>query len=357
MSITNKDFFLRIVQVMVITIKNYRTSGPISSYKFGENNEIKLIGKKNNKKIFFNSNKYNSNKHKDLTEEEKKIMKKENDLNKIDNELKKICNYFNINKMIYEASKEEIIKLYEYGKINIKSHFWKLILGLILNYTLKTKTDNCFTKEEIINYFKCDIDTLKKESIKIYPFLSNNYNNNISKETKEENKNSKNSNNININNDNLLSKYITQLQQDIYVLINKTKIKTITGISDSYDIIIIYITKNIFNIENIPSICLAGGALIFCVKLYNIQFTIVNKNKNRLDENYSMNNKEEEEKLINYIAKKCGSGINKDKLKAVYNKMIKYKNVLRDNDKYKDYLNNVFNENDEDNDNDNFFRK
>jgi len=243
--------------------------------------------------------------------------------------------------MIYEASKEEIIKLYDYGKINIRSSNWKLILGLIINYTLKNKTDNCFSKEEIKDYFKCDINTLKKESVKIYPFLTNNA---TILQKNEENKNI-----ININSENKLDKYFTQLQKDIYLLINKTKIKTITGISDSYDIISIYINNNIFNIEIIPTICLAGGSLIFCIKLYNIQFSVINKNENRLDENYSMINNEEEEKLINYISKKCGSGINKDKLKAVYHRMIKYKSILNDNGKYKNYLDNIYNENDKDN--------
>ena len=316
-----------------------RTSLPITSYKFGEDNEIKLIGKKTKNIFYKKTYKYKNNK--ELPEKEKKILKKENDLNKIDYELKKICTYFNINKMIYQASKEEIIKLYDYGKISIRSNNWKLILGLIINYTLKNKTENCFSKEEIINYFKCDINTLKKESIKIYPFLTNNA---TILEKKEENQNI-----ININNENKLDKYFNQLQKDIYILINKTKIKTITGISDSYDIISIYINNNIFNIETIPTICLAGGSLIFCVKLYNIQFSVINKNKNILDESYSMINNEEEEKLINYIAKKCGTGINKDKLKAVYNRMIKYKNILSDNNKYKNYLDNIYTENDKDN--------
>lgn len=40
--------------------------------------------------------------------------------------------------MIYESTKAEAIKLYEYGKINIRSNSnWKLALGLLLNYTLK----------------------------------------------------------------------------------------------------------------------------------------------------------------------------------------------------------------------------
>ena len=301
-----------------------RTSGPINTYKFIQDNEIKLIGKKI---------KYNNNiKKKDLTEKEQKKIKKETELNKIDNELRKICTYFNINKMIYEASKEELIKLYEYGKINIRSPYWKLIIGLILNYTLKIKLESCFTKEEIINYFKCDIETLKKEANKIYPFLTNN---------KEENKS--------INIENKLDKYFTQLQKDIYILIKKTKIDTITGISDSYDIINIYIKNNIFNIDIIPSICLAGGSIIFCIKLYNIQFIIINKNKDKLDEIYNMNTLENKNKLINYIAKKCGSGINTDKLNDVYNKMIKYKNVLSNNDKYINYLNNISDEKEDNN--------
>ena len=114
-----------------------RTSLPITSYKFGEDNEIKLIGKKTKNIFYKKTYKYKNNK--ELPEKEKKILKKENDLNKIDYELKKICTYFNINKMIYEASKEEIIKLYDYGKISIRSNNWKLILGLIINYTLKNK--------------------------------------------------------------------------------------------------------------------------------------------------------------------------------------------------------------------------
>ena len=311
-----------------------RTSGPISTYKFGEDNEIKLIGKK----IKFNKeNNYFKNKSKDLTEKEKKIIKKENELNKVDNELKKLCTFFNIKKAIYELTKSEIIKLYEYGKISIRSPSWKIILGLILNYTLKTETDFCFSKEEIINYFKCDIETLKKESAKIYPFLTSN-----SKIL--QNAAPKDNIKLNSENENDLFKYFTKLQEDILLLIKKTKIDTITGILDSYDIISIFIKKNIFNIDAIPSICLAGGSLIFCIKLYNIQFTVTFKRKDVSDESYNMNTPEEEEKLINYIAKKCGTGINTDKLKAVYKKMIKYINILSDHEKYRNYLDIIINE-------------
>lgn len=307
-----------------------RTSGPINTFKFGtDTNEIKLIGKKTkynneNKKY---KNYYDKNKDKDLSEKEKKLLKKGKELNKIDYELKQICTFFNINKMIYESAKEEIIKLYDYGKVSIRSPFWKLILGLVLNYTLKLKTSECFSKEEISNYFKCDIETLKKETIKIYPFLTNT-------SVQEESKN------INLNSETKLDNYLSQLQKDIYLLINKTKIKTITGICDSYDIITIYINKNVFNIEVIPSICLAGGSLIFCIKLYNIQFVLINKNKDKSDESYNMNTPEDEQKLILYVAKKCGTGINADKLKSVYGKMIKYKHILSDNEKYKDFLDN-----------------
>jgi len=308
-----------------------RTSGPINTFKFGDDtNEIKLIGKKtkyNNENKKYN-NYYDKNKDKNLGEKEKKLLKKGKELNKIDYELKQICTFFNINKMIYEAAKEEIIKLYEYGQISIRSPFWKLILGLVLNYTLKLKTSDCFSKEVISNYFKCDIETLKKETIKIYPFLTNT---SVQEESKS----------INLNSESKLDKYLSQLQKDIYLLIKKTKIKTITGICDSYDIITIYINKNVFNTEVIPSICLAGGALIFCIKLYNIQFVLVNKNKDKYDESYNMNTPEEEEKLILYVAKKCGTGINADKLKSVYGKMIRYKHILSNNEKYMDFLNNL----------------
>ena len=311
-----------------------RTSAPINTYNFGDDsNEIKLIGRKtkyNKENKKYNSNYSNNNKN--LTEEEKKILKRQKELKQIDYELKKLCSYFNINKMIYEATKEETIRLYEYGQIKIKSKFWKLILGLILNYTLKLKTSKCFSKEEISSYFKCDINILKGKANDIILYLSNSLQ--ISQEGEE-------SKNINLTSENKVDIYLSQLQKDIYSLIARTKIKTITGIGDSYDIISIYINNNIFNIEAIPSICLAGGALIFCVKLYNIQFTIVSKNKNILDESYNMNTPEEEKKLIFYIAKKCGSGINADKLKAVYLKMIKYKNVLSDKENYLDFLDNL----------------
>ena len=206
-----------------------------------------------------------------------------------------------------------------------------------MNYTLKTETDFCFSKEEIINYFKCDIETLKKESAKIYPFLTSN-----SKIL--QNAAPKDNIKLNSENENDLFKYFTKLQEDILLLIKKTKIDTITGILDSYDIISIFIKKNIFNIDAIPSICLAGASLIFCIKLYNIQFTVTFKRKDVSDESYNMNTPEEEEKLINYIAKKCGTGINTDKLKAVYKKMIKYINILSDHEKYRNYLDIIINE-------------
>ena len=270
-----------------------RTSGPISTFKFGSDlNEIKLIGKKTKNNWENKKYKYsNELKNKNLNEKEKKILKRDIELQKIDNELKKISDVFNINKMIYEAAKEEVIKLYDYGQISIRSSSWKLILGLVLNYTLRIKTSFCFSTEEITSYYKCDL------------------------------------------------KYYSQLQQDVYLLINKTKIDSITGICDSYDIISIYISRNIFNTEVLPSICLAGASLIFCIKLYDIQFVV--KNKNKYDDEYNMNTPEEEKKLICYIAKKCGSGINPDKLKAVYQKMVKNKIVLSDNDKYMDYLDNI----------------
>ena len=311
-----------------------RTSGPINSFKFGEDNQIQLIGKKTkfNKgnKIFYN----NKIKKKDLSEKEQKILKKESDLNKIDYELKKLCTYFNIQKDIYEETKKELIKLYEYGKINIRSSNWKLILGLVLNYILKIKTNICFSKEDLINYFRCEIESLKKEANNIYPFLTNNSPIIQSKEEKKD---------INLNSENNLDKYFTQLQQDIYNLIKRTKISTLTGITDSYDIISIYIKNNIFNIEGIPTLCLAGGALIFCIKLYDIEFIVTYKSKDKLDESYNMKNLEEEKKLINYISKKCGTGINKDKLNSVYQKMIKYKNVLNNSEKYKVFLDSISN--------------
>ena len=68
--------------------------------------------------------------------------------------------------------------------------------------------------------------------------------------------------------------------------------------------------------------------MIFCIKLYKIQFIIRNKNKEVLDKTFSMNTPEEEKQLINYIAKKCSSGISTDKLIAVYKTMIKYKKLL-----------------------------
>ena len=310
-----------------------RTSGPINTYNFGDDsNEIKLIERKT--KYNRENKKYNyiNNNNKNLTEEEKKILKKQKELKQIDYELKKLCSHFNINKMIYEETKKETIRLYEYGQIKIKSKFWRIILGLILNYTLKIKTSQCFSKEEISNYYKCDINILKNKANDIFLYLSN---------ASKISQNGEEGKTIDLTSENKTDIYLSQLQKDVYSLIAKTKIQTITGISDSYDIMKIYINNNIFNIESIPSICLAGGALIFCVKLYNIQFTIMTKNKNILDQSYNMNTPEEE-KLINYIAKKCGTGINKDKLKAVYNRMIKYKNILSDNNKYKNYLDNIY---------------
>jgi len=315
-----------------------RTSAPINTFNFGDDsNEIKLIGKKTkfsneNKKYnnYFGNN--NNNNKKNLTEEEKKMLKRQKELKQIDYELKKLCSYFNINKMIYEATKGEVIRLYEYGQIKMKSKFWKLILGIILNYTLKLKTSKCFSKEEISGYFKCDINILKGKVNDILLYLS---------KAPQISQNGEESKSINLTSENKVDIYLSQLKEDVDSLIRSTKIKTITGIEDSFDIISIYINNNIFNIEAIPSICLAGGALIFCVKLYNIQFTITTKNKNVLDKSYNMNTPEEEQKLIYYIAKKCGSGINADKLKAVYMKMIKYKNVLSDKENYLDFLDNL----------------
>ena len=311
-----------------------RTSGPISSFKFGGDlNEIKLIGKKTKNNWENKKYKYsNELKNKNLNEKEKKILKRDIELQKIDNELKKISDVFNINKMIYEAAKEEVIKLYDYGQISIRSSSWKLILGLVLNYTLRIKTSFCFSTEEITSYYKCDLETLKKITNKIFPYLTN---------SSQILQNEEESKIINLNSENKLEKYYSQLQQDVYLLINKTKIDSITGICDSYDIISIYISRNIFNTEVLPSICLAGGSLIFCIKLYDIQFVVKNKNKDKYDDEYNMNTPEEEKKLICYIAKKCGSGINPDKLKAVYQKMVKNKIVLSDNDKYMDYLDNI----------------
>ena len=310
-----------------------RTSGPINTYNFGDDsNEIKLIGRKT--KYNRENKKYNyiNNNNKNLTEDDKKTMKKQKELKQIDYELKKLCSHFNINKMIYEETKKETIRLYEYGQIKIKSKFWRIILGLILNYTLKIKTSQCFSKEEISNYYKCDINILKNKANDIFLYLSN---------ASKISQNGEEGKTIDLTSENKTDIYLSQLQKDVYFLIAKTKIQTITGISDSYDIMKIYINNNIFNIESIPSICLAGGALIFCVKLYNIQFTIMTKNKNILDQSYNMNTPEEEKKLIFYIAKKCGSGINEDKLKAVYLKMVKYKNVLSDKDNFSDFLDNL----------------
>jgi hypothetical protein len=267
-------------------------------------------------------------------EKDKKSIKKNSELNKIDMELRKICDYFNISKMIYEATKEEAIKLYEYGKIHIRYNSnWRLVLGLLINYTLKNKTQSCFSKEEISNYFQCDIDTIKKEAFKIYQILQNSNTITIEDNNQKEN--------MAVNKENKLNNYLLELQKNISFLIKRTRIKTISGITDCYDIIYEYIINNIFNIEVIPPICLAGGSMIFCIKLYKIQFIIKNKNKEVLDKIFSMNTPEEEQKLINYIAKKCSSGISTDKLMSVYERMKKYKNLLKNNDKFKDYLDNL----------------
>lgn len=81
--------------------------------------------------------------------------------------------------------------------------------------------------------------------------------------------------------------------------------------------------------------------MIFCIKLYKIQFTIKTKNKESSDDSKSIDSHEEEEKLIYYISKKCISGIKPDKQKSFFEKMKKYKNFLENNDKYKDYLQNL----------------
>ena len=325
-------FFSKTCSSNGISKKDFtRNSSAPSTYYFGNYDEIKLIG---HKKKFDNPNyKYHHYEKSSSTEKEKKTQRKEIELNKIDSELKKICNFFNISKMIYESAKDEAIKLYEYGKIHIRSNSsWKLILGLLINYTLKNKTHSCFSKEEISNYFHCDIESIKKEAYKIYQILQNSNTISLVENSQKEN--------IVINKENKLKNYLFELQNNVSTLIRRTKIKTITGICDSYDILYLYIMKNIFDIEVIPPICLAGGCMIFCIKLYKIQFTIKTKNKEVLDASYSMKGPEEEKKLINYIAKKC-SGINTDKLRAVYEKMKKYKNILKDNDKYKDYLKNL----------------
>ena len=310
-----------------------RTSSAPSTYYFGNSNEIKLLchKKRANYENKFNDYYSSNNIH---NEKDKKIIKKNSELNKIDMELRKICDYFNISKMIYEATKEEAIKLYEYGKIHIRCNSsWRLVLGLLINYTLKNKTQSCFSKEEISNYFQCDIDTIKKEAFKIYEILQNSNTITIEDNNQKEN--------MAINKENKLNNYLLELQKDISFLIKRTKIKTISGITDCYDIIYEYIINNIFNIEVIPPICLAGGSMIFCIKLYKIQFIIRNKNKEVLDKIFSMNTPEEEQKLINYIAKKCSSGISTDKLMSVYERMKKYKNLLKNNDKFKDYLGNL----------------
>jgi transcription initiation factor TFIIIB Brf1 subunit/transcription initiation factor TFIIB len=310
-----------------------RTTSAPSTYYFGNSNEIKLLchKKRANFENKFNDYYSGNNIH---NEKDKKSIKKNSELNKIDMELRKICDYFNISKMIYEATKEEAIKLYEYGKIHIRYNSnWRLVLGLLINYTLKNKTQSCFSKEEISNYFQCDIDTIKKEAFKIYQILQNSNTITIEDNNQKEN--------MAVNKENKLNNYLLELQKNISFLIKRTRIKTISGITDCYDIIYEYIINNIFNIEVIPPICLAGGSMIFCIKLYKIQFIIKNKNKEVLDKIFSMNTPEEEQKLINYIAKKCSSGISTDKLMSVYERMKKYKNLLKNNDKFKDYLDNL----------------
>ena len=261
-----------------------RTSAAPSTFYFGNSDETQLLGKKKNRNLFNKEKKYSNISI--CSEKEKKILKRNADLNKIDNELRKICNFFNISKMIYEATKEEAIKLYEYGKIHINCNIRsKLVLGLLINYTLKNKTNRCFSKEEISDYFQCDIETIKKEAFKIYQILQNSNTLYIEESI---------TNNINNNEiENKLNNYLMELQKDISFLIKRTKIKLITSICDSYDIIYLYIIDNKFDIEVIPPICLAGGAMIFCIKLYKIQFLIKTKNKERLDENYSMDSPEE----------------------------------------------------------------
>lgn len=310
-----------------------RTSSAPSTFYFGNSDETKLLCHKkranfeNKIRNYFSDNNL-------CSEKDKKSLKKNLELCKIDKELRKICEHFNISKMIYEATKEEAIKLYEYGKIHIRANSnWKLVLGLLINYSLINKTQSCFSKEEISGYFQCDIDTIKKEASKIYEILQNSNTITLLENNQKDNKT--------LNKENKLNNYLLELQKNISFLIKKTKINTISGITDCYDIVYIYITNNIFDIEQIPPICLAGGCMIFCIKLYKIQFIIRNKNKEVLDKTFSMNTPEEEKQLINYIAKKCSSGISTDKLIAVYKTMIKYKKLLTDNDKFKDYLGNL----------------
>ena len=91
-----------------------RTSGPVSSYYFGNTDDNnKLLGRK---KKSNNENNTNYNNKNIINEKEKKILKKNAQLNKIDIELKKICDFFNISKMIYEATKEDAIKYMNMGK-------------------------------------------------------------------------------------------------------------------------------------------------------------------------------------------------------------------------------------------------
>ena len=326
-------FFSKNCSTNGISNKNLsRTTAAPSTYYFGnieDNNQ--LLGRK---KKLNNENNTNYNNKNLINEKEKKILKKNAQLNKIDLELRRICDFFNISKMIYEATKEDAIKLYEYGKIHINSHQKsKLPLGLLLNWNLKNKTNSCFSKEEIANYFECNFRNIDDEGAKIYDILLNI--NTISMENNQKE-------NLEINEENKLNNYLCELQKSISFLIKRTKINKITGICDSCNIAYLYATSKIFDLEVIPPIGLAGGSMIFCIKLYDIQFLLSNKSKERSDENYSMTNKEEEKKLICYIAKKCGTGVKPDKLRTVYEKMRKYKKVLENNDRYKDYLVNLY---------------
>lgn len=316
-----------------------RVSAGPSTYLFGDMDEIKILGNKrklgfniddNNKKKFFQ----NSHSQKLLTEKEKKINRKNYDLIKICTKLREIGDNFNISKMIYESAKEEAIKLYEYGKIHVRNNSnYELILGLLINYSLKNNTNSCFSKEELINYFGCDLDVLKNEAFKIYQILDK------SDEIKLKEKKTKKIDNS--EKEKGLDDYLEKLKNYIADIITKSKIDPITGICDSYELIHLYINQKIIKIENHHPICLAGGSLIFCIKLYKIQFTIKTKSMIKSDQTYSMNTSEEEEKLIEYIAKKCSSGINPNMIKRIYKIMVKYSSILENVEKFKSYIKNL----------------
>lgn len=321
---------------------------PDSAYSGGFVSGVNLIGCKRGIKL---NNKWKKFENNFCNEEDKKAFQRSKDLKRIFYELNKISSSFEIPKVITESAKEQAIKLYDFGKILLRNNSgWQLILGLLINFSLKNITQCCLSIEDISKYFKCDLEFIKKQAGKIYKFLENSKTISLIEKEFISNTDIKINSKKNINSgpnsqeDNKKKErdnYLAQLNKETTLLIKKTRINTLSGISNSFGIAKIFIEKGIFNIEAIPPISLAGGSLIFCARLYCIEFIIKTKSKEKYDETYSTKNEEEIQKLIAYVAKRCGTGIKKEKIKNIYEIFIKYQSILKDNLKYAKYLINL----------------